>query len=121
MAHFIPLSGLPSAPELAKIFIRHIFRLHGFPLHIVSDQGVQFTARFWRALCGLMKSSQATQKMDIHYPTFQTNAKFSNNDNHHVMLNADPGSSHMKNQKKSTENNCFTLWPRNAVDRESYL
>ncbi|CAJ0922029.1 unnamed protein product, partial [Ranitomeya imitator] len=57
MARFIALPGLPSAPELAKIFVHHIFRLHGLPLHIVSDRGVQFTAHFWRSLCKSMNIS----------------------------------------------------------------
>ena len=51
MAHFVPLPGLPSAPMLAKQFFQHIFRLHGLPKHIVSDRGVQFVSKFWRALC----------------------------------------------------------------------
>ena len=55
MAHFIPLPALPSAPQLAKHFLRHIFRLHGLPSHIVSDRGVQFVSKFWRALCGRLK------------------------------------------------------------------
>ncbi|CAJ0968550.1 unnamed protein product [Ranitomeya imitator] len=54
MAHFVPLPGLPSAPKLAKIFILQIFRLHGLPQRIVSDRGVQFRSRFWRALCKLL-------------------------------------------------------------------
>ncbi|CAJ0934476.1 unnamed protein product [Ranitomeya imitator] len=55
MSHFIALPGLPSAPELTKIFLHQVFRLHGFPHHIVSDRGVQFTSHFWRALCSLLK------------------------------------------------------------------
>lgn len=48
--HFIPCSGLPSAQRLAKLFIQHIYCLHGVPHRIISDRGVQFTARFW-TLC----------------------------------------------------------------------
>ncbi|XP_029452733.1 gamma-2-syntrophin [Rhinatrema bivittatum] len=51
MAHFVPLAKLPSAPELATLFVHHIFRLHGLPLHLTSDRGPQFTAKYWRALC----------------------------------------------------------------------
>uniref|UniRef100_A0A803JTE2 Integrase catalytic domain-containing protein n=1 Tax=Xenopus tropicalis TaxID=8364 RepID=A0A803JTE2_XENTR len=54
MAHFVPLKKLPSAPILAKIFVREIFRFHGFPSSIVSDRGVQFVSRFWRAFCKLL-------------------------------------------------------------------
>uniref|UniRef100_A0A803JWE8 Gypsy retrotransposon integrase-like protein 1 n=1 Tax=Xenopus tropicalis TaxID=8364 RepID=A0A803JWE8_XENTR len=51
MAHFIPLSGLPSAATTAEVFIREIFRLHGLPKVVISDRGSQFTSRFWRSLC----------------------------------------------------------------------
>uniref|UniRef100_A0A803JJ93 Integrase catalytic domain-containing protein n=1 Tax=Xenopus tropicalis TaxID=8364 RepID=A0A803JJ93_XENTR len=54
MAHFIPLRKLPSAVLLASIFIKEIFRLLGFPSSIVSDRGVQFVSRFWRAFCKLL-------------------------------------------------------------------
>ena len=51
MAHFLPMRGTPSASETARMFIKEIVRLHGVPANIVSDRGVQFTSRFWRALC----------------------------------------------------------------------
>lgn len=51
MAHFIPLQGTPSATETASAFIKEVVKLHGIPDSIVSDRGVQFTSRFWRALC----------------------------------------------------------------------
>lgn len=55
MAHFLPLRGTPSAIETAHIFIKEIVRLHGIPVNITSDRGVQFTSRFWRALCESLK------------------------------------------------------------------
>lgn len=55
MDHFFPLPGLPTAAQLAIHFFAHIFSLHGFPLHIVSDRGVQFMFKFWRALCTLLQ------------------------------------------------------------------
>uniref|UniRef100_A0A803K1K2 Gypsy retrotransposon integrase-like protein 1 n=1 Tax=Xenopus tropicalis TaxID=8364 RepID=A0A803K1K2_XENTR len=54
MAHFIPLPHLPSAKTLADLFIMHIFKFHGFPENIVSDRGVQFVSKFWRAFCTLV-------------------------------------------------------------------
>uniref|UniRef100_A0A803JWS4 Integrase catalytic domain-containing protein n=1 Tax=Xenopus tropicalis TaxID=8364 RepID=A0A803JWS4_XENTR len=54
MAHFIPLPQLPSAKILADLFVTHIFKFHGFPENIVSDRGVQFVSRFWRAFCSLV-------------------------------------------------------------------
>ncbi|KAK9406121.1 hypothetical protein NXF25_004895 [Crotalus adamanteus] len=58
-AHFIPCKGLPSARRLSRLFIQHIYRLHGTPKRIISDRGVQFTARFWREFVHLLGSSQA--------------------------------------------------------------
>uniref|UniRef100_A0A803K8U7 Integrase catalytic domain-containing protein n=1 Tax=Xenopus tropicalis TaxID=8364 RepID=A0A803K8U7_XENTR len=54
MCHFIPLPALPSAKTLAGLFITNIFKYHGAPLNIVSDRGVQFVSRFWRAFCSLL-------------------------------------------------------------------
>lgn len=51
MAHFLPMKGTPSAMETARVFIKEIVRLHGVPANIISDRGVQFTSRFWKALC----------------------------------------------------------------------
>ncbi|KAK9395713.1 hypothetical protein NXF25_019074 [Crotalus adamanteus] len=57
-AHVIPCKGLPSARQLTKLFITHIYRLHGVPHHIISDRGVQFTTRFWRNFITSISSSQ---------------------------------------------------------------
>uniref|UniRef100_A0A803TPY4 Gypsy retrotransposon integrase-like protein 1 n=1 Tax=Anolis carolinensis TaxID=28377 RepID=A0A803TPY4_ANOCA len=46
-AHFIALAKLPSAEKLANLYINHIYKLHGCPSRVVSDRGVQFTAKFW--------------------------------------------------------------------------
>uniref|UniRef100_A0A8C5MI68 Gypsy retrotransposon integrase-like protein 1 n=1 Tax=Leptobrachium leishanense TaxID=445787 RepID=A0A8C5MI68_9ANUR len=51
MAHFIPLKKLPSSIELAHVFTKEIFRLHGVPNVIVSDRGSQFISKFWRGFC----------------------------------------------------------------------
>lgn len=51
MAHFLPMKGTPSASDTADIFIKEVVRLHGVPVSIVSDRGVQFTSKFWRDLC----------------------------------------------------------------------
>ncbi|XP_067456282.1 uncharacterized protein [Thunnus thynnus] len=38
MAHFVPLPKLPSAKRTAQLVLLHIFRLHGLPVDVVSDQ-----------------------------------------------------------------------------------
>ncbi|KAK9401689.1 hypothetical protein NXF25_010045 [Crotalus adamanteus] len=63
-AHFIPCKGLPSAKRLAKLFIQHIYRLHGAPRRVISDRGVQFTARFWQ---GFLASIGTTQGLSSAY------------------------------------------------------
>jgi hypothetical protein len=35
------------APNIARVFISEIVRLHGMPKRIISDQGLLFTGRFW--------------------------------------------------------------------------
>ena len=52
--HFIPLPKLPSAKEMSRVVIEHVFRLHGMPEDVVSDRGPQFTSRFWREFCQQM-------------------------------------------------------------------
>src|SRR6266478_2769618 len=39
-----------SAPELAKLFIIHVFSKHGIPSHVTSDRGSEFVSRFFHSL-----------------------------------------------------------------------
>lgn len=50
IAHFLPLAHLYTTISVAKVFSSHIFRLHGLPKSIVSDQDVVFTSIFWKEL-----------------------------------------------------------------------
>lgn len=59
MTHFLPLPKLPSAKETAEVMLAQVFRLHSFPRDVVSDQGPQFSSRFWWEFCkfvGIMVS-----------------------------------------------------------------
>lgn len=47
----ITLKGLLTAIEKAKELFHNVFRVYGIPKDIVSDRGVQFTSRVWRAFC----------------------------------------------------------------------
>jgi hypothetical protein len=42
-AHFIPMRMTYQAPDIARVFISEIVRLHGMPKRIISDRGSVFT------------------------------------------------------------------------------
>jgi hypothetical protein len=49
-AHFCALAH-PFTPSLvSQVFMDHIFKLHGMPTSIVSDQDPTFTNKFWQEL-----------------------------------------------------------------------
>ncbi|XP_060754879.1 serine hydrolase-like protein isoform X1 [Neoarius graeffei] len=54
MTHFVPLPKLPTAKETARVVLEHVFGVHGLPRDIVSDQGPQFSASFWKEFCHLL-------------------------------------------------------------------
>ena len=39
-----------TAEQLADLYARNIFRLHGLTKTVVSDRGMQFIAKFWKGL-----------------------------------------------------------------------
>jgi hypothetical protein len=47
VAHFIPVKNTFGGATLARIYLKEIVRLHGFPQNIVLDRGTQFTSKFW--------------------------------------------------------------------------
>jgi hypothetical protein len=49
-AHFIPMKHPFSAPQVARVFIDSVVKLHGMPRSIISDRGAIFTSHFWRKL-----------------------------------------------------------------------
>jgi transposase InsO family protein len=51
MCHLIHCRDTTTAEQLAELFLEHVFRLRGLRRSIVSDQGTQFVAKFWKALC----------------------------------------------------------------------
>lgn len=53
MAHFIPCREDMKTEEFAQLFVANIFRLHGFPVDVVSDRGSHFRSAFWRQVLRL--------------------------------------------------------------------
>ena len=49
-AHFIPIKSTHKTDDIAKIFMKDIFKLHGLPKAIISDRDVKFTSNFWTGL-----------------------------------------------------------------------
>ena len=50
MAHFVPAKASLDSERLARLFVNHVFRLHGMPKSIVSDRDSRFMSRFWKAV-----------------------------------------------------------------------
>ena len=49
-AHFIPVKKIIKPHHMAKLFMTHIFKHHGYPKTIVSDRDPRMTSLFWRGL-----------------------------------------------------------------------
>ena len=50
VAHFILVKSMHKTGDIVKMFMKDIFKLHGFPKAIVSDRDVKFTSNFWNGL-----------------------------------------------------------------------
>ena len=57
---FIPTTDKCDAPELARLFLLHVFSKHGVPEHVTSDRGSVFVSQFFTSL------SEALQ-MRLHF------------------------------------------------------
>ena len=49
-SHFIPVKSTYKSDSIARIFMKDIFKLHGFPKAIISDRDTKFTSNFWKVL-----------------------------------------------------------------------
>ncbi|XP_040275733.1 sodium/iodide cotransporter-like [Bufo bufo] len=85
------------------------------------DLGTVQTVKSTEMLPEGEKKFQATEKRDVYYSTIQPNPEFPNTENNCFMLKADATSSQKIDPKHLEENSCFTFWPLNKVDRESYI
>ncbi|KAH8152704.1 uncharacterized protein LAJ45_02928 [Morchella importuna] len=49
--HLLPCNTTVNAEDVAQLYLRNVWKLHGLPTHITSDRGTQFTAKFWKEFC----------------------------------------------------------------------
>ena len=52
--HFIPMHMTVTAEGAARLFLHHVWKLHGLPKRVVSDHGPQFVALFTKELYRLL-------------------------------------------------------------------
>ncbi|KAB5587482.1 Retrotransposable element Tf2 [Ceratobasidium theobromae] len=55
MAHFIPCKEASTAEDVAELFLKHVWCLHGTPKQTVSDRGPSFNSKFLKALYKLLQ------------------------------------------------------------------
>ena len=54
--HFIPISMKSKVPQLAELFMKEIYKYHGFPKRITCDRDPRFTSKFWQEVFRLTGS-----------------------------------------------------------------
>src|SRR6201994_869154 len=64
MAHFIELEQNATAKDVANVFLREVWKLHGLPTEIISDMDAKFSGEFWESLC---KSLNIKRRMSTAY------------------------------------------------------
>ena len=75
VAHFIPVKSTCKAIDIASIFMKEIFRLHGMPKEIISDRDTKFTSNFWKSLFVGFETKRLNQVLEymlrmraMHHP-----------------------------------------------------
>src|SRR5260221_6296147 len=57
---FIPTHDSIDSPELAQLFLTHMFSKHSMPSHVTSDWGSEFVSHFFQSLSKLLR-------MELHF------------------------------------------------------
>jgi transposase InsO family protein len=55
----IPTNSTVSAQQVAQLFLKDVYRLHGLPRKVISDRDVRFTGKFWQELHRLVQTKLA--------------------------------------------------------------
>ncbi len=58
MVHFAPCATTATAEDTARLFVRHVWRLHGVPRELVTDRDPRFTSAFAREVARLVGTKQ---------------------------------------------------------------
>jgi hypothetical protein len=53
MIHVVPTKTKCDGPEVAHIFLKHVFQYHGMPEQFIHDRDPRFNSSFWKTLFGL--------------------------------------------------------------------
>jgi len=53
-AHFIPINNWFSSKDMAQLLYDKVYPLHGLPLQIISDRGVQYSAELFQEWCKIL-------------------------------------------------------------------
>lgn len=64
MRHYVPCLITDNAEDVARIFIREIYRLYGALVSVVSDRDIRFVNAFWDHLS---KRLQLSTRMIVAY------------------------------------------------------
>lgn len=67
-AHFFAIPARYSTSQVAELFFREVFRLHGMPKMIVNDRDAKFLGRFWKELF-LLVGMELTPNTSYHPQT----------------------------------------------------
>jgi hypothetical protein len=59
MAHFIAIVTTITTEETTRLFVDHVFKIHGLLHKLVSNQDTRFISRFWATLCHILGTRQA--------------------------------------------------------------
>jgi transposase InsO family protein len=55
MAHFIAFNETATVKDVAKAYLKEVWKLHGLPKSIISDRDTKWTSEFWNGLCCLLR------------------------------------------------------------------